>query len=187
MSCFYRKEANIIACNRIENRTTGKALSIRQSGFGEDSWIPLNPFSSTNFSWEDPYGDKFLDAKLSEEDSSAIWKLDLERTGLCSAEFGMQLHVFDVGDIIVAKFRDDKMLGTSSFDEIRDPTPTEKWGVSSAHAEMQNSVTPFELIIELGVVGISMVDHRPKELSYLYLERVSLAYSTGYDGGRTSR
>ncbi|CAK8539544.1 unnamed protein product [Lathyrus sativus] len=172
---------------RIENRTADKALSIRQSGFGEDSWILLKPLSSTNFSWEDPYGDKFLDAKLSEEDSNAIWKLDLEKTGLCSAEFGMQLHVFDVGDIIVAKFRDDKMLSSSLFEEIRDLTPTEKWGVSSIHAEMQNSVTPFELIVELGVVGISMVDHRPKELFYLYLERVSLTYSTGYDGGRTSR
>lgn len=172
---------------RIENRTSDKALSIRQSGFGEESWIQLQPLSTTNFSWEDPYGDKFLDAKLSDEDSNAIWKLDLERTRSCSAEFGMQLHVIDGGDIIIAKFRDDKMLTSGSFEEIRDQTPTEKHGVSSVHPEMQNSVTPFELIIELGVVGISMVDHRPKELSYLYLERMFLTYSTGYDGGRTSR
>lgn len=184
--CFFGTEANI-ACNRIENRTSDKALSIRQSGFGEESWIQLQPLSTTNFSWEDPYGDKFLDAKLSDEDTNAIWKLDLERTRSCSAEFGMQLHVIDGGDIIIAKFRDDKMLTSGSFEEIRDQTPTEKCGVSSVHAEMQNSVTPFELIIELGVVGISMVDHRPKELSYLYLERMFLTYSTGYDGGRTSR
>lgn len=172
---------------RLENRTKDKALSIRQSGFGEDSWIQLKPLSTTNFSWEDPYGDKFLDAKLSDDDRNAIWKLDLERAGLCSAEFGLQLHVIDGGNIKIAKFRDEMRLSSSSFEEIRDPTPTEKLGVSAVHGEMQNSVTPFELSIELGVVGISMVDQRPKELSYLYLERVFLTYSTGYDGGRTSR
>lgn len=184
--CFFGREANI-AFNRLENRTKDKALSIRQSGFGEDSWIQLKPLSTTNFSWEDPYGDKFLDAKLSDDDRNAIWKLDLERAGLCSAEFGLQLHVIDGGNIKIAKFRDEMRLSSSSFEEIRDPTPTEKLGVSAVHGEMQNSVTPFELSIELGVVGISMVDQRPKELSYLYLERVFLTYSTGYDGGRTSR
>lgn len=179
-------EANI-SSNRVENRTTNKELSIRQSGFGEDAWIQLQPLSTTNFSWEDPYGDKFLDAKLNDGDSDAIWKLDLERTGLCSADFGLEFHVIDGGDITIAKFRDDVMLNSISDREIRDPMPTENRGVSSVHAETRNNVTPFELLIELGVVGISLVDHRPKELSYLYLERVFLTYSSGYDGGKTSR
>lgn len=135
----------------------------------------MQPLSTTNFSWEDPYGDKFLDAKLSADDISAIWKLDLERTGSCSAELGLQFDVIDAGDIIIAKFRDDRMSSSSSFGETRGPTPN------------LNSVTPFEILIELGVVGISIVDQRPKELFYLYFERVFLTYSTGYDGGRTSR
>lgn len=147
----------------------------------------MQPLSTTNFSWEDPYGDKFLDAKLSADDSTAIWKLDLARTGLCSSEFGLQFHVIDGGDIIIAKFKDNRMLNSSSSEEIRGPMPGGRWRVSGVQGEMQNSATPFELLIELGVVGISMVDHRPKELSYLYLERVFLSYSTGYDGGRTSR
>ncbi|XP_027361593.1 uncharacterized protein LOC113869468 [Abrus precatorius] len=172
---------------RIENRTTNKALSIRQSGFGEDAWIQLQPLSTTNFCWEDPYGDKFLDAKLSADNGDAIWKLDLESTGLSSAELGLQFHVIDAGDIIIAKFSDDKMLTSSSYEEITGPLPDGKLGVSGVQAEMQSSVTPFELLIELGVVGISMVDHRSKELSYLYLERVFLTYSTGYDGGKTNR
>ncbi|RDY03158.1 Vacuolar protein sorting-associated protein 13C, partial [Mucuna pruriens] len=172
---------------RIENRTTNKALSIRQSGFGEDVWIQLQPLSTANFSWEDPYGNKFLDAKLSDDESNTIWKLDLERTGLSSAEFGLQFHVIDRGDIIIARFSDDRMSSSSSYEEIRGPMSAGKVGVSGVHTEMQSSVTPFEVLIELGVVGISVMDHRPKELSYLYLERVSLTYSTGYDGGKTSR
>ncbi|OIV92802.1 hypothetical protein TanjilG_00936 [Lupinus angustifolius] len=172
---------------RIENRTANKVLHIRQSGFGEDSWIQLQPLSTTNFSWEDPYGDKFLDAKLGADDITAIWKLDLGRSELCSAEFGLQCHVIHGGDIMVVKFRNNRMLNSSSNEELRDPMPSGSRGVSGVQAEMQNSATPFELLIELGVVGISIVDHRPKELSYLYMERVFLSYSTGYDGGRTSR
>ncbi|KAK1286591.1 hypothetical protein QJS10_CPB20g01337 [Acorus calamus] len=53
--------------------------------------------------------------------------------------------------------------------------------------EVQNDAVPLELIVELGVVGISVIDHRPKELLYLYLERVFISYSTGYDGRNTSR
>ncbi|KAE9596742.1 putative vacuolar protein sorting-associated protein [Lupinus albus] len=172
---------------RIENRTANKALHIRQSGFGEDSWIQLQPLSTTNFSWEDPYGDKFLDAKLGADDITAIWKLDLGRSELSSAEFGLKCHVIHGGDIIVVKFSNNRMLDSSSYEELRDPMPSRSRGVSGVQAEMKNSATPFELLIELGVVGISIVDHRPKELSYLYMERVFLSYSTGYDGGRTSR
>ncbi|KAL2348225.1 hypothetical protein Fmac_002225 [Flemingia macrophylla] len=172
---------------RIENRSTNKALKIRQSGFGEDVWIQLQPLSTTNFSWEAPYGNKFLDAKLNDDDSNTIWKLDLETTGLSSPEFGLQFHVIDRGDIIIAKFTDDKIPSSSTYEEIRGPMSTGNGGISGVQAEMQSSDTPFEFLIELGVVGISLVDHRPKELSYLYLERLLLTYSTGYDGGKTSR
>ncbi|KAF7828516.1 Vacuolar protein sorting-associated protein 13C [Senna tora] len=172
---------------RIENRTTSKELSIRQAGFGEDDWVQLQPLSTTNFSWDDPYGQMCLDAKLSADHSTAVWKLDLGRTGLCSADSGLQFHVIEEGDITIVKFRDDSVLNSSSCEEITGPTLGENLGVSRGQADMQISTTPFELLIELGVVGISIVDHRPKELSYFYLERVFLSYSTGFDGGRTSR
>ncbi|CAH1448993.1 unnamed protein product [Lactuca virosa] len=48
-------------------------------------------------------------------------------------------------------------------------------------------LAPLEIIVELGVVGVSLVDHRSKELAYFYLERVFVSYSTGYDSGITSR
>lgn len=182
---FLVREPNF-AWNRIENRTSSKVLRVRQSGFGEDAWVQLQPLSTTNFSWEDPYGQKFLDAKLCADYSTSVWKLDLGRAGVCSADVGLQFHVVEEGDITIAKFRDDSVLNSSSNEEIRGQMLGGSWGVSNG-AEMQTSATPFEFLIELGVVGISIVDHRPKELSYLYLERVFLSYSTGFDGGRTSR
>ncbi|OMP08179.1 Vacuolar protein sorting-associated protein 62 [Corchorus olitorius] len=161
---------------RVENRTSRKTLCIRQSGFGEYAWISLGPLSTTIFSWEDPYGQKFIDAKIDGDHNNRVWKFDLERAGQFSAdegELGLQLHVFEVGNIKVLKFIDD-----SSHEQVR--------SLASA-GKPQINVTPVEIIIELGVVGLSVVDHVPKELLYLYLDRVFISYSTGYDGGTTSR
>ncbi|KAE8055526.1 hypothetical protein FH972_012359 [Carpinus fangiana] len=175
---------------RIENRALGKIISLRQSGFGEDAWIQLQPLSTTNFSWEDPYGQKIIDAKVVGNDSGSVWKLDLERTGLISAEepeLGLQFLVVEMGDIKVARFMDDRTLGSSSHKEIRCPLPSGNWGNIHMQSKKQNNAAPIEIIIELRVFGVSVIDHRPKELSYLYLERVFMSYSTGYDGGTTSR
>jgi vacuolar protein sorting-associated protein 13A/C len=179
-----------ILLNRIENRARGKIISICQSGFGEDAWIQLQPLSTTNFSWEDPYGQKFIDAKVAGNDSGSVWKLDLERTGLISAEepeLGLQFLVVEMGDIKVARFMDDRTSGSSSHKEIRYPTHTGIWGNTHMQSKKLNNAAPIEIMIELGVFGVSVIDHRPKELSYLYLERVFISYSTGYDGGTTSR
>ncbi|KAF2308991.1 hypothetical protein GH714_042439 [Hevea brasiliensis] len=173
---------------RIENRTSSKTISIRQSGFGEDAWFVLEPLSTTNFSWEDPYGQKFIDAKIDSDGKIDAWKFDLERTGISSAEDGetrLQLYVTEMGDIKVARFTVKR--GLISHGESTSMTAAGYWGDSHRQNEMLNDTTPLELIVELGVVGISVVDHRPKELCYLYLERVFLSYSTGYDGGTTSR
>ncbi|EEF45057.1 vacuolar protein sorting-associated protein, putative [Ricinus communis] len=173
---------------RIENRIPSKMISIRQTGFGDGAWIILEPLSTTNFSWDDPYGQKFIDAKIDFDGSIGVWKFDLERPGISSIEneeTGLQFHVVDLGDIKVARFRDNSSL--TSHGESTSLRPSGYLENSRGHTERDNNITPIELIVELGVVGISVVDHRPKELSYLYLERVFISFSTGYDGGKTSR
>lgn len=175
---------------RIENRSVSKTISICQSGFGDDASILLEPLSTTNFSWEDPYGLKVIDAKVHCDNIIAVYKFNLESTGECSVGEGplrLKFHVVEMGDIKVARFTDDWTLGSSSHEEIRFLTPAGNWGNSHMQSRMQNNVAPVELIIELGVFGISIIDHRPKELLYLYLESVSISYSTGYDGGTTNR
>ncbi|XVE65214.1 hypothetical protein DITRI_Ditri07aG0162900 [Diplodiscus trichospermus] len=166
---------------RIENRTISKTICICQSGFGEHAWISLGALSTTNFSWEDAYGPKVIDAKVDGDSNSLVWKVDLERAGQFSAgegELGMQFDVFEVGNIKVVRFTDDWTWKLSSHGDARSLT---------AAGKSQIDVIPVEIIIELGVVGVSVVDHVPKELFYLYLDRVFISYSTGYDGGTTSR
>ncbi|XP_010540792.1 PREDICTED: uncharacterized protein LOC104814451 [Tarenaya hassleriana] len=174
---------------RVENRTTAKRISVRQSGFGEDSWILFGPLSSENFCWEDPYGQKFLDAKVEAGYRSGIFKLDMEK-GVADLELFRELeirfHVIEKGDIKIARFTDDDRA-SQSRDEIIPLTSVGDHGNSHSHTATDHKSATMEFILEMGLVGISLVDHRPKELSYLYLERVFISYSAGYDGGRASR
>ncbi|KAM5573225.1 hypothetical protein ABKV19_012985 [Rosa sericea] len=174
---------------RIENRTVSKTLSFRQSGFGEDAWVPLEPFSTTNFAWEDPYGQRFIEAKVDNDLSTGVWELDLETAGICSSEeLGLQFHVVEIGDIRIARFSDTRTTDASLHEQIRSLQLAENCGPSNLQNTNQNNgASPLELIIEFGVVGLSIIDHRPKEVSYFYFERVFVSYSTGYDGGMTSR
>jgi vacuolar protein sorting-associated protein 13A/C len=174
---------------RVENRSTVKSISVRQSGFGEDSWVLLEPLTTENFAWEDPYGQKFLDAKVESDHRSGVFKVDMEK-GAVDSELCRELEVnFDVqeiGDIKIARFTDDDSTSQSS-NEIISLTSIGNHGYSTPQTPTEHKTTTLEVIIEMGLVGISLVDHMPKELSYFYLERVFVSYSTGYDEGRTSR
>lgn len=183
----------LISCDafsfRIENRTRRMMMRIRQSGFGDDTWIQLCPLSTTNFSWEDPYGQKYIDAEIREGSSATICKFDLNSSGLHSEGegLGLLLHVLDLVDIRVARFLDETTLLPCPREGSRSEIHVGSLGNSHIESKMQENGSPLELIVEMQAVGVSVVDHRPKELSYLYLERVFMSYSTGYDGGTTSR
>lgn len=179
-----------LCLSRIENRTANRKISFRQSGFDEDSWIHLEPHSTTNFAWEDPYGQKYMDAKVDDGSDTGVWKLDLERAGFHAsknAEIRLQFHVMEIGDAKVAWFTDEKTSASNSAEEIRCFPLDINWEHAFTQTKIQNDALPFEVIVELGVIGVSMIDHRPKELSYFYLERVFASYSTGSDDGTTSR
>lgn len=164
-------------------------IEIRQSGFGDDSWIEIWPLSTTNFSWEDPYGLKIIDVKVHNKESTAVCKFNLCDPGLHSEDEGLGLffHILDMGDTKVARFLDETMLALCPREASGSTVDLGNIGNSQIGSKMQENGSPLELIVELGAVGISVVDHRPRELSYLYLERVFISYSTGYDGGTTSR
>ncbi|OVA12725.1 Pleckstrin homology domain [Macleaya cordata] len=175
---------------KVENRTTDKIIRIRQSGLNDDSWIQLNSLSTTNFCWEDPYGERLIDAEIHSGSSVFVQKFSLERAGECSSDERtpeVQFHVVDMGDIMIARFTDHRTSESISHEESTVLASSGNWGTSDMQHMVQNTAAPIEVMIELGVVGVSMIDHRPRELSYLYLERVFISYSTGYDGGNTSR
>ncbi|KAF9624988.1 hypothetical protein IFM89_016808 [Coptis chinensis] len=171
---------------RFENRTVNKRISIRQSGLGDDAWIQLEPLSTTNFSWEDPYGQKMIDTKVQSGSITVVHQFNLTRMEKSSSEesaLEVKFHVVEIGDLIIARFTEDVPSQSGS---LEGSLPV-YCSTSCMPSKMQNDTAPSEFIIELGVVGISVINHRPRELSYIYLERVFVSYSTGYNGGTTSR
>ncbi|GAB2263603.1 hypothetical protein Droror1_Dr00025737 [Drosera rotundifolia] len=173
---------------RIENRIIHKVICIRQSGFNDDCWTKLAPLTTTNFTWEDPYGQKVLDVEVHLGNNIMVSSVNLDLTTIALLEggAGVQVQTLDIGNIRVIRFSDERKSDMSSDAASSSVTPSGNWG-NSQMQKTQNVVSPMEIIVEMGVVGLSVVDHRPKELSYLYLERVYISYSTGYDGGNASR
>lgn len=189
INCFYCTHQLLIFLNRIENRTRNCTIRFRQTGFGDDAWIQLQPLSTARFSWEDPYGQKVIDAEVYTGSNTGVYKFDLDKVGLSSIDdkCGFFLHVANIGDIKVVRFMNRHTLPTNSNEGTGASMLGGNWGSSHIHAKTTEQGSPLELILELGVVGISIVDHRPRELAYLYMEKFFISYSTGYDGGTTSR
>ncbi|CAI9095544.1 OLC1v1031527C1 [Oldenlandia corymbosa var. corymbosa] len=173
---------------RFENRTRKMQMKIRQCGFGDDAQLHLYPLSTNNFCWEDPYGQKLIDVEIYDSNSSTICNFNLDNPGLLSEgeSLGLLLHVLDLGDIKVARFLETTPLA-SPRNGHKSMIPARSFQSSLIDTKTQENGSPLELIVELGACGVSIVDQRPKELSYLYLERVYISYSTGYDSGTTSR
>nr|XP_009413254.1 PREDICTED: uncharacterized protein LOC103994598 isoform X1 [Musa acuminata subsp. malaccensis] len=174
---------------RMENRTASTKIKIRQSGLDENGWIFLEPLSTAKFSWDDPYGQKFIDVCVISHQETYIQNVSLEMETNSSKDLqalGIQIIVVEMGDYKIVRLIDCKTMTTDSR-ERTDSVLFMRWGTSSLQKEPHNGTAPLELIMELGVVGVSLIDHRPKELLYFYLERVYMSYLSGFDAGTTSR
>ncbi|PNT67927.1 hypothetical protein BRADI_3g33740v3 [Brachypodium distachyon] len=171
---------------RIENRTSNTTIGTRQSGLGEVTWIQVKPLSTRKYSWDDPYGQKVLDVSIQKGDVTSFQVVDLENPVASSTSFGehgVKFNVVVTADVTILKFAD--------YPRRQDGSPEPELIDHRSSALQQNDTEtgagPLELIVELGVVGVSLIDHKPRELLYLNLQKVFISYMTGYDSGTTSR
>uniref|UniRef100_J3N503 PH domain-containing protein n=1 Tax=Oryza brachyantha TaxID=4533 RepID=J3N503_ORYBR len=171
---------------RIENRTNNTAIGIRQSGLREDSWIQVKPLSTRKYSWDDPYGHTTFDVNIQQGDVTLFQCVDLENPDESSTGFRehhLKLSIVETADVKILKFVD--------YPRRQEGEYRSDLGDQQASPVMQNETDTgaalLELIVELGVVGASLIDHKPRELLYLHLQKVFISYMTGYDSGTTSR
>lgn len=176
----------MIVC-RIENRTSSTTISTRQSGLGEDSWIQVKPLTTRKYSWDDPYGQKVIDVSIDKGDDTCVLSVDLENPIGSSTSFREHGLMFSIetSDIKILKFAD--YLRKEEVYGLPGSELTDHQGPTLKANETEPGAGPLELIVELGVVGISLIDHKPRELLYLHLQKVFVSYMTGYDSGTTSR
>lgn len=171
---------------RIENRTNMKLIKHRQSGLDDDAWQLLKPLSTMNFAWEDPYGQHLLDVLVEHASISSILTVDIDKVGDFyprdgSVTTGICIRVIEVHDIKVVTFYDDKRNPQKIYTvEENAQAANDVESVFQIQTRTQSSTTPLEIILEVGAVGVSIVDQTPKEILYLYLQRVFVSYSTGY-------
>jgi len=177
----------MVAC-RIENRTSNTTISTRQSGLGEDTWIQVKPLSTRKYTWDDPYGQKAIDVSIQKGDVACVLCVDLENPTASYASFrehGLKFSMVETSDIKILKFTDyprkDEVYGSPGSELIDHQASALK------ENKIEPGARPLELIVELGVVGISLIDHKSRELLYLHLQKVFISYMTGYDSGTTSR
>ncbi|XP_073352999.1 uncharacterized protein [Aegilops tauschii subsp. strangulata] len=168
---------------RIENRTSNATIGTRQSGLGEDTWIQVKPLSTRKYSWDDPYGQKAVDVSIQKGDVTSFQYVDLENPVASSTSFGehgVKFNIVETADVTILKFTD--------YHRRQEGSPESELVASTlTQNETETGAGPLELIIELGVVGVSLIDHKPRELLYLNLQKVFISYMTGYDSGTTSR
>lgn len=172
---------------RIENRLDRTKISIRQSG-SDDSWIQLDSLSTTNFSWINFYGQKLLDICIHNHTKCFINNVSVEENSEHCLELNSHANIC----LDILEFEDIKILRFSNIERAIDSERSSIMlvsykGTSSSQDKMVMDTKPLELIIELGSVGTSLIDHKPKELLFLYFGRVFISYSTGYVTGKTSR
>lgn len=85
-------------------------MRFRQTGFGDDAWIQLQPLSTVNFSWEDPFGEEVIDIIVYNGSDTGVHKIGLNNIGISSVDdnSGLFLHIANIGDIKVVRFKNKK-------------------------------------------------------------------------------
>jgi vacuolar protein sorting-associated protein 13A/C len=147
----------------------------------------VKPHATRKYSWDDPYGQKVIDVSIDKGDDTCVLCVDLENPIGSSTSFrehGLMFTV-DTSDIKILKFAD--YIRKEEVYGLPGSELTDHQGSSLKENETEPGAGPLELIVELGVVGISLIDHKPRELLYLHLQKVFVSYLTGYDFGTTSR
>ena len=171
---------------RIENHTNMKLIKHCQSGLDDDAWQLLKPLSTMNFAWEDPYGQHLLDVLVEHTAISSILTVKIDKVGDFYPQdgfvtTGICIRVIEVHDIKVVMFFDDKRNPQKIYTaEENAQAANAVESVFQVQRRTQSSTTPLEIILEVGDMGVSIVDQTPKEILYLYLQRVFISYSTGY-------
>ena len=177
------------SCFRIENRIADMKINIRQSTLGDDSWVTVHPLSSISYALEAPNGPTLVDIYIQNGNNTTSQTISLESipgwdAGLCKE--GFYLYGVDCGDVKIVRILNIKKELAEKLEKHHADESTSN-GDNKSCIEKKPSASPVELVIDLGVVGISLVDHRPRELLYLSLEKVFLSYFSNYNGGNTSR
>ncbi|KAG9136747.1 hypothetical protein Leryth_004514 [Lithospermum erythrorhizon] len=174
---------------RIENRSLFLAVCFRQVGGTSDSLRRLPPNAAVSFSWEDLGRERMLELLIDGMDPMSAQKYNIDEPSNHQQllENGTDSRALCVGVIKeekmhVVKIRDwsakriSRGILHSSLSQVTATNTSAQQAVSSTECE-------FHVIVEVGELGLSIVDHTPEEILYFSIQNLLLSYSTGLGSG----
>lgn len=173
---------------RLENHMKHIKIQYRQSGLDDGAWQFLQPGSADLYAWENPCGEQLLEVLTVGDHISTSEKFDITRTGdHYPSEEDMSVsfycQVLEIGDVKVVRFSQiGKRRSQTTHCEGQGASTRSASSSKSLPVEADGSSSQLEIQLELGQVGFSMIDLKPRELLYLYMEKLSFFYALGYVG-----
>ncbi|KAI5072395.1 hypothetical protein GOP47_0012501 [Adiantum capillus-veneris] len=170
---------------RFENRMRDMELQYRQKGSSDENWQLLQPCSASLYVWENLEGEELLEVLVAQDGVSDCETYDINKPGKyyhqqMSCLKNYFCEILEVGSVKVVKFCEfsenshEKEPSTSGTAEPSQPLTVD--------VNPSSSSSRMEVQLELGQLGISLIDLKLRELLYLYMEKVSFVYATGYAG-----
>lgn len=175
-------------CDRLDNRTNNTEFKIRQNGLDDDAWMNLPPHSTKTFAWEDHCQEQLLEV-LALGNNVVI---DVNKIGYHPA-LNLGPHSSTTVSVRVLELMEVKTV--RFFEEIDELEEVEgEHEISSSQEEMmpaeedaeEQASAQTEVVIDIPRLGLSVTDHKPQEILYLFLGNVIFTYQMGF-GARTSR
>ncbi|BBN04917.1 vacuolar protein sorting-associated protein 13A/C [Marchantia polymorpha subsp. ruderalis] len=172
---------------RLDNRTNNTEFKIRQNGLDDDAWMNLPPHSTKTFAWEDHCQEQLLEV-LALGNNVVI---DVNKIGYHPA-LNLGPHSSTTVSVRVLELMEVKTV--RFFEEIDELEEVEgEHEISSSQEEMmpaeedaeEQASAQTEVVIDIPRLGLSVTDHKPQEILYLFLGNVIFTYQMGF-GARTS-
>ncbi|CAM6084054.1 unnamed protein product [Calypogeia fissa] len=182
---------------RFENRTPDVPLKFRQLGLDDDSWQQLKPHSTKTFAWDDPEGQQLLEVVPANTDCTEFFRYEINNTGdHPELSFGSDLahqvsvRVIELLEVKTVRFycKIVELEAISEDEEIEASSPGrgDESGHELARVDDKQGSAQVEVVVNIGKLGVSIIDQHPREILYLSLDNVITSYQIGF-GERTSR
>ncbi|XP_047948182.1 uncharacterized protein LOC125194160 isoform X1 [Salvia hispanica] len=177
---------------RIENHSFFLPIQFRQVNGSSDSWRSLLPNASASFSWEDLGRERCLELLVDGDDPLSSQKYNID-------EIKDHQPIPVAGgprrNLRVTIIREEKVNVVKISDwmpENETPVPLNRSASSVQQICESNyqleppplvSESEFHFSLDVGELGLSIVDHTPEEILYLSLKTFVLSYATGLGSG----
>ncbi|XP_024524741.1 uncharacterized protein LOC9654875 isoform X2 [Selaginella moellendorffii] len=159
---------------RIENRTRQKRLRFRQLGTSGDDWELLYPNCTRSFALKHPSGQHILELLPEGVPEDKIHKYDLDKLEETST---LDVHI---RGLVLHGFKLIKL--TDSDEKQQEPSEAVE---DEQLLQPKEATDQLKIVLDIGKLGFSIIDQRPQEIFYLYMENFKFSILNSFQENTT--